>query len=610
MLKLGAYGYNMSNMVKSIKNKKSLIAVSALLVLGAVGFTIAYNATTHPFNNDFPLGYFKTETTENFMSPSDWKPCDETPKIFTVKNKGNVAVKVRVGVEEFWQAANGGHLTSFHGGEKVALINYSETDKWELRDGYYYAKNLLQPGEELEFMHSVTMNCNVDFGYMQMCTETGGSTNCDYGNESPFNGAEYHLKVTAQYLQDDNSIAWDDVYPIVPDEDDWVDPTTFATLKSGLINSLRGNVTHGGSPVAFKRSQVLATDTSLMTDGHLETISTDDSPYEAYAWHDTRDNTVYWYSAADALTLSANDSLSGLISGWTLKDISGFRDFDMSKVANSPSWFYGENIVDDWSPISHWNFASLTGLYGGVFNSCNGIYDDNGNYVRCEYFWKDWSFAKYWKTPNLRSLGGTFTGNPNITSLQDIANIDVSKVTSFSGSFGGLSSLQNLDGLEKWDVSSIQNADGAFSGLYSLSDISALSAWGSKLGNLQSASGMFNGAKALADLSPLSTWRTPNLKSANGMFSEIPVLKSVAPLKDWDVSSVTTFSGMFSNTAISDVSPLKDWNVSSGENFSGMFAKTKVKDASALENWAVSSEADVKGMFDGNLTAYPTWYRQ
>ncbi|MBR5418881.1 BsaA family SipW-dependent biofilm matrix protein [Candidatus Saccharibacteria bacterium] len=598
-------------MVKSKKSKKPLIAAGALLVLGAIGATIAYNAATHQFNNDFPLGYFKTETTENFTSPSGWTPCTETPKIFTVKNKGNVPVKVRVGVEEFWQAANGGHLSSFHGGVKVALVNYSETDKWELSDGYYYAKNLLQPGEELEFMHSVTMNCDVDFGFMQTCTEdpSNSSSNCNNnGKESPYNGAEYHLNVTAQYLQDDESIAWNDVYPIVPDEDDWVDPTTFATLKSSLIGTLRGSVTHGGSPVAFKRSQVLETDTSIMTDGRLTTISTDDSPYEAFAWHDTRDNTLYWYSAADALTLYATDSLSGLITGWTLRDISGFRDFDMSKVTNSPSWFSSENIVDDWSPISHWNFAALTGLYGGVFNAGYSVYDENNNYVGYEYFWKDWSFAKYWKTPNLQYLGGTFTGNPNITSLKDIANIDVSRVTSFSGNFGGLSSLQNLDGLEKWDVSSMQYADGLFSGLTNLSDISALSAWSSKLSNLSSSAGMFSGCSSIVDLSPLSNWQTPNLTNANGMFSGMTKLKDISALEDWDVSKVTNFSYMFSGDGFTSVSPLKNWAVNNGTNFSQMFSGVKVTDASLLNNWSVSSEATTAKMFDRNLQSYPTWY--
>ena len=89
-------------MVKSKKSKKPLVAIGALLVLGAVGFTVAMNATQHQFNNDFPLGYFKTEVTETFTSPSDWKPCDTTPKVFTVKNKGNIPTYVRVKLNEKW----------------------------------------------------------------------------------------------------------------------------------------------------------------------------------------------------------------------------------------------------------------------------------------------------------------------------------------------------------------------------------------------------------------------------------------------------------------------------------------------------------------------------
>jgi surface protein len=591
-------------MAKFKKSKKPLIAIGAVLVLGAIGFTVAYNATQFQFNNEFPLGYFKTETTEDFTSPTNWTPCTETPKIFTVKNKGNIAAKVRVGAEEVWTAANGGHLSALFNGERVAQINFSETDKWELRDGYYYAKNALAPGEELEFMHSVTMNCNVDFGTMDMCTETASSTSCNTRTASPYGGAEYHLKLTAQYLQDDNTIAWEDVYPIVPDdEDDWVDPTTFATLKSGLVGTIRGTVMSGGNASAFKRSQVLPTDATLTK------LSTDDSAYEAWAWYDSTDDAVYWYSVADALTLNANDGLSGLIMGWTLRDISGFRDFDVSKVSGISGWFCSENIVDDWSPISHWKLTSMTGIYGGIFNCTYSIYDDNGKYVRSEFVWDDYSFASHWDVSNVRSISGAFSGNTKATSLKGLENWDVSNVTSLTGAFSGASGLQNLDGLENWNVSNLQYMDGAFSGCTNLTDISALSGWGSKLGNLQTANGAFSGAEMLGDISPLGTWRTPNANAFGSTFSGLKRLKDISALSNWDVHNVNVFGSMFYNTSVTDVSPLASWNVSNGTSFNEMFEGAKVTNASALNDWNVSGTATTKDMFDKGLATYPTWYQ-
>ena len=192
-----------------MKNKKSLVALVALLVVGVVGSTFAYFTTTKTFENIFSTEGYSTSVSETFESPTEWTPGTTTSKVVTATNNGDVEVAVRVKLEEAW--SNGLALTQTTNGEtwNVAVINFANEDKWELQNGYYYYKEVLAKGESTKALFdSVTYNDKMTAELAGIvCDETtNGNTvtqTCTSGNG--YAGATYTLKVTVETIQADAS---------------------------------------------------------------------------------------------------------------------------------------------------------------------------------------------------------------------------------------------------------------------------------------------------------------------------------------------------------------------------------------------------------------------
>lgn len=184
-----------------LKKKRALIAILALIAVGLVAGTIAYNNDRSIFTNIFGVSDFKTEFIETFDSPDNWQPCDEIPKTVIAKNNSGVRVNVRLSYEEFWKAKNGGSLPLTRNGVKLAIINFQNEDDWELRsDGWYYFKAGLAPGESTNSLFkSVKLDCSADFGGENICTETETGITCQKEADE-YADAEYHLKITVQMI--------------------------------------------------------------------------------------------------------------------------------------------------------------------------------------------------------------------------------------------------------------------------------------------------------------------------------------------------------------------------------------------------------------------------
>jgi hypothetical protein len=184
-----------------LKKKRALVAILALIVVGLVAGTIAYNYDRSIFTNIFGVQDFKTEFIETFDSPDNWQPCDEIPKTVIAKNDSGVRVNVRLSYEEFWKAKNGGSLPLTRNGVKLAIINFQNEDDWELRsDGWYYFKAGLAPGESTNSLFkSVKLDCSANFGGENICTETETGKTCQKEADE-YADAEYHLKITVQMI--------------------------------------------------------------------------------------------------------------------------------------------------------------------------------------------------------------------------------------------------------------------------------------------------------------------------------------------------------------------------------------------------------------------------
>ena len=191
-----------------MKNKKILVAILALVLVGVIGGTVAYYTSTATFNNEFTTGTYSTIITEEFESPDNWTPGTTTSKKINVTNDGRVEVAVRAKIEESWTASNGNSLPLVR--DEITIANYVIGTDWVLaEDGYYYYKNILTSKDvSSDFISSVTFNSDFTLkdGEDIKCTTSteDGKTTVECVNlTSGYAGAKYKLNVTLETIQAD-----------------------------------------------------------------------------------------------------------------------------------------------------------------------------------------------------------------------------------------------------------------------------------------------------------------------------------------------------------------------------------------------------------------------
>lgn len=510
---------------KEIKNKKAIFAIGGVILLAAVGCVIAANRTLFPFNNNFTLGDFKTEVQETFDSPDDWKPCDQTQKVMTIKNTGTVDAEVRIGMNEQWISKDGDQLGLIKDGVQLASYTLAN-NRWTLRNGYYYLDSSLAAGQSVDFLSSVTFNCAADFGENQMVNSEGriySETTDEY------NGASYHLIVTAQLLDTNADVDWDEAF------DGWVEPTTFATLDTYFFAKMR-NVAAGSPIAAVKRSQVMPTvsATNIAVSGSTP----------VYAWYVNEEEAIYLYSAADAMTLQRSDNLGGMFAGALFNkkatDVSGLRYLDTKNLTNIGGWF-GSYMPDDMSQLARWDLSGVTS-WSGAFNS---YFTDEQTIV-----------ARNWKIPKNVSISGGLSGNTNITTLKYFKHWDMTEAQNWTYAFGGMINLESIEGAEKFVGAGATSLSGMFSGLGKITDISAA-----------------------------ANWNVSSVTNFSGTFYNTTSLTDICDVAGWNVSSGTDFSQMFKGSGISDATCLNDWEVSDDADLTDMFKDTQITDESKYPSW-------------------------
>ena len=183
-----------------MKNKKSLFAIIAIVLIAVVGVTIAYFQSTAAFENLFNVGIYKVVTTEVFESPDNWAPGQEIPKTITTTNEGTIPAAVRVSYTEQWLDSENVDITS-QVDAGTAIINFDNTGDWIQDGNNYYYKYILKPGNTTSsFIRSVTLNPNIN-GVACTTSQNGLTKTCESAN--PTLGATYKLTITKETVQAD-----------------------------------------------------------------------------------------------------------------------------------------------------------------------------------------------------------------------------------------------------------------------------------------------------------------------------------------------------------------------------------------------------------------------
>ena len=193
-------------------NKKPVIALVLIAVLGVVGTTIAYFTSTNTFENVFGTKSYSMEVNETFNAPNDWTPGTTTPKTITATNKGSVDAAVRVSMSESWVDSNSNSLPLVDSNNRpYSIINFASdvSSKWTMvtengRQYWYYKTKLTPNASTSSLIQSVTFNPDADINGEPLCvpdasTNTEVCTNGSTGHA----GGTYTLNITVETVQFD-----------------------------------------------------------------------------------------------------------------------------------------------------------------------------------------------------------------------------------------------------------------------------------------------------------------------------------------------------------------------------------------------------------------------
>ena len=202
-----------------MNNKKSVIALLLIAIIGIVGLTIAYFANSTSVENIFTTKEYGTTYTESFVSPENWLPGDTTEKTLVATNTGEVDQAVRVLVEESWTTENNGTLNGWihadgtksthttqselETDERVAILNLANASDWTKVGNYYYYNYKLAPGDETtSFLESVTFNPKTKLDDTCTTTTNNGvtTTTCNSSGDD-YDNATYTLTLTIETVQ-------------------------------------------------------------------------------------------------------------------------------------------------------------------------------------------------------------------------------------------------------------------------------------------------------------------------------------------------------------------------------------------------------------------------
>lgn len=235
-----------------MQNKKAILTLVAFFgILAVFAATVAYSSNRTIFNNDFKLGEAKTIFTEEFNSPSNWMSCDTIDKTITIKNESNVDVAVRVKLEESWVDKDGNPLSLYmnNSDARAAIINFTNTDKWEQEGNYYYYSTVLGANQTaVTPISSVTFNCDANLGA-----------------DEEYSDATYTLRISAQSIQADRKSAWhgNPLYDAIAAQTKGVDKALGVnySLAAGDVNGGYGVFTFyktafSPKPVYYYRGQI------------------------------------------------------------------------------------------------------------------------------------------------------------------------------------------------------------------------------------------------------------------------------------------------------------------------------------------------------------------
>ena len=323
------------------------------------------------------------------------------------------------------------------------------------------------------------------------------------------------------------------------------------------------------------------------------------SDYEVKIWFVPSENTVYYWTEADKITLSKDSSfMFDRMSKLQTIDLSGFdtseaedmsrmfaaspelktldfSGFNTSKVKNITYMFYDAGKIEALD-LSAFDTSNVTTMYG-LFNGMRAL--------------KNLNISSF-NTQNVIEMQEMFQYNSSLTSL-DLSHFDTRKVTNMKSMFNGVSNVVSLD-LTNFDTSKVTNMYGMFDQMWDVSEIKFGSYFNTK--NVVNMERMFAVNLSIKSLD-LSSFNTANVTTMKDMFNLITSLTQINFGANFDTSNVTDMTGMFYQSTSLVNLDLSHFNTRKVKSMNSMFSQMSGLTILDISNFETPSLEDAGSMF-------------
>ena len=368
--------------------------------------------------------------------------------------------------------------------------------------------------------------------------------------------------------------------------------------------------TSDSNVVAIKRSTSVPSNIDLTNDKYIITHMI--SPLPVYAWYDSTDHTLYYYSDAEIIYYYGD--ARGMFANFTnLTNISGLSDFSAEYLYDPEYMFYNTPSLTDFSVLSTWYTPRLRSLYftfgySGISDlaplknwDVSGVYNMSYMFYAATNF-TDIDDLEDWETGNVQFMDYMFSYAYSLENIDGATGWDTSLVSDMSNMFMYATSLENIDGAINWNVSNVVSMKNMFNNASSLENIDGAINW--RPGKVQTMQNMFKSATSLEDIDGAIDWTTGNVTDMSYMFNNASSLSSLAGAAKWDVSKVTTMSSMFySASSIPNIDALYNWKTTSLTDMYMMFNfATSLTNVNGAAKWDVGNVTTMNRLFNSNTS--------
>lgn len=296
--------------------------------------------------------------------------------------------------------------------------------------------------------------------------------------------------------------------------------------------------------------------------------------------------TVDYFEGDKTLYIYPTTGDTGALTDWQATQVNGKKPTYMNGLA--PEWYYRDVVK---MVIGKNQDGTKTGTVqlanGNFFFGSNPVLSDRNNSG---------------KTPK-------YTARKDLSSIEGLENLDVSKVEMFYGMFRG-TALTEIVIPESWNTANAKDMDGMFSGNRNLVRVDARNL---DTGNVTDMTSMFahgifsdatqNGAVLQYDYAggslasvDVTGWDVSNVQKMYMMFDGTAKLKEIKGIENWDTSSVTRPDYMFQGTGM-EALDLSKWDMSQAVDMMGMLRSASSLKTLNASSWDVSNVTTMQQMF-------------